>query len=94
MAEFRRLANPDPEWAHVSPSSQKHPQTLNTASSRTICPPGTRVIGMNRAHDPITLQDGLTITELDVSIWDGNRIAVRIAMGTHLSTPHTNSIVY
>lgn len=40
-------------------------------------PPGTRVVGMDRSHDPITPQKGLTIDEFSIPMRDGVEITLR-----------------
>lgn len=68
--------------------------TLNTVGSRTICPPGTKVVGMNRADDPVTAQDDLIITKLDVPIRDGSRIAVSLYHCTPAADERLSLLMY
>ncbi|OAQ74232.1 potassium transporter protein [Pochonia chlamydosporia 170] len=78
MAEYRYLANPDPEWTDF-------PNNL---------PPNTRVVGMNRAHDPITPQEGLSITELSIPIRDNDHITIRLYRRTSTSNEPLPLLMY
>ncbi|KAK2593440.1 hypothetical protein QQS21_008857 [Conoideocrella luteorostrata] len=78
MAEYRHLSNPDPEWIDF-------PNNL---------PPNTRIVGMTRAHDPITPQEGLSITELGVPIRDDAHITIRLYRKTSAGDARLPLLMY
>ncbi|KAH6680592.1 Alpha/Beta hydrolase protein [Halenospora varia] len=61
MAEYRYLANPDPQW-------ENYPHNL---------PPGTPICGMKRERKPIIPQEGLDIIEYPVKGRGGHDIGIR-----------------